>query len=69
MWAARYFPNRYFAPRFWPNVGADAPMDVCGNAIGTVVAYSSATGGMADHQAHGWTTAYVTATGDQEECQ
>lgn len=24
MFPARLFPNRYFAARYWPNVGADA---------------------------------------------
>jgi hypothetical protein len=27
MFATRYHPNRYFAPRYWPNVGAE-PDDI-----------------------------------------
>lgn len=27
MFASRYFCNRYFAPRYWPKVGADAVAD------------------------------------------
>jgi len=23
MFASRYFPDRYFAPRYWPDVGAE----------------------------------------------
>jgi len=25
MFASRYFPDRYFAPRYWPKIGDDPP--------------------------------------------
>lgn len=32
MFPIRYFPNDYFAPRYWPKVGAD-PTDPDGRAV------------------------------------
>lgn len=32
MFASRYFPDRYFAPRYWPKVGQDAAPITFNNA-------------------------------------
>lgn len=39
MFASRYFPDRYFAPRHWPKLGAEA---VAADAIGELTTEGAA---------------------------
>jgi hypothetical protein len=39
MFGTRYFPNRYFAPRYWPKVGLDPDQLPAGWREGMTVPY------------------------------
>lgn len=41
MFPSRYFPDRHFAPRYWPKVGATAPL---GDLVLTTVGVTTRAG-------------------------